>query len=158
MTSRERGIRITAEYARGDAFAGRITGDLVGARGDISFTRAAPTLTQPKLSVTMISAWDCPPCEVWKRKHAPVMQAHPAFAHVEFREVVVYSFREINYKPRWPEDLHWLQARIQRKGAPRFVIHDGQDILMNVAGNKRWRRHSWPLAKRLVAHHNADQR
>jgi hypothetical protein len=52
----------------------------------------------------------------------------------------------------WPKELRWVQERLNiRSGSPRFIVVEGDKLLIHRFGTGGWSRDVLPLVERLVA-------
>jgi len=126
---------------------------LFGADGRADFHRHAyfPNPGAP-VTVVAISAMNCPLCTAWKFEERDAWKQAPSFSRVTFREVEAYTFNDIGDESRWPDDLKWvLKATTLKQGTPRFLILDGHEVVMNVAGREGWKRIVLPVLEAIPA-------
>ena len=130
---------------------------LVFAFSAVSFEQPAWSQEEASSKVTLvyISAWNCPPCFVWARKHKPEFEASPARPFITFREVEAYRYQAIGDESIWPGDLQWVREKLnQRRGAPRWIIVDGKEFVAHGKGIRGWTKKIWPKLQQLVATKN----
>ena len=104
-----------------------------------------------EILVAYLGAWNCPPCIYWKNRFLPKWKVSDERKQVIFHMVDVYDFNDMKYKPKWPEDLEWLRDKINRRGAPQFVVAVDKKIVLHAWGVDPWKQNVVPLVQKLIA-------
>ncbi len=103
------------------------------------------------LTIVYVSAANCPPCDYWKDQVYPGWRGGETADHVAFRTIHVAKYTSTDNPDEWPGDLRWLiDVADVGGGAPRFLLLDGGDVILNVLGLSGWTDEIVPTVRGLV--------
>ena len=116
-------------------------------------TRGLDVRPDSKITVVYVSAWNCPPCFAWSKRHMAAIEASFEWGHIRWREVAAYSYKDTGYDSRWPQDLKWVRDELEiRRGAPRWaIVLDDRAVWYSAwAKRSRWEV-TWQAVQTLVS-------